>query len=352
MKTIGLHIKDHLNRFGLLYKCSMLLLLVAATASCDRIPLYEMEKRVDLELELNLDLDLDIAVDVDVDVAVETLIEIPEMMQVGFYTPDGDVLQNTQFVGPNGGSITTPPGTYRMVIYSFGNEYTQVRGEGSVNTLEAFTSDITSTKMAAFQRALQAAKNNSADTRADEDEHEEPVGVIVYAPDHLLVTVQEVTIPEFTMEKQTITINSTVETICETYTFEVHTLIGAEYIESCEAFVTNQARTNFFGRGEISQEPAIINFPVGVNRRTGFLYTTFNTFGKLPGESKAFIHFIIRDTSGQEHFFSTEITDQFEKPDHHIVIEEPVEVPEPETTGGIAPTVEEWNEENHNVDIG
>ena len=164
--------------------------------------------------------------------------------------------------------------------------------------------------------------------------------------------MQEVTIPEFTQERQTITINSTVQTICETYTFEVHTLIGAEYIESCEAFVTNQARTSFFGRGEISQEPATICFPVGVNRRTGFLYTTFNTFGKLPGESKAYIHFVIRDTSGQEHFFSTEITDQFEKPDHHIVIEEPVEVPKPETTGGIAPTVEEWNEENHNVDIG
>jgi hypothetical protein len=305
-----------------------------------------------LELELNLDLDLEVAVDVDVDVAVETMIEIPEMMQVGFYTPDGEMLQNTQFVGPNGGAITTPPGTYRMVIYSFGNEYTQVRGEGSVNTLEAFTSDITSTKMAAFQRALQAAKNNSADTRADEDEHEEPEGVIIYAPDHLLVTVQEVTIPEFTMEKQTITINSTVQTICETYTFEVHTLIGAEYIESCEAFVTNQARTNFFGRGEISQEPATICFPVGVNRKTGFLYTTFNTFGKLPGESKAYIHFVIRDTSGEEHYFSTDITDQFEKPDHHVVIEEPVEVPEPETSGGIAPTVEEWGEENHNVDIG
>lgn len=323
-------------------------------AGCDRMPLYEMEKKVDLQLELNLDLDLEVAVDVDVDVAVETMIEIPEMMQVGFYTPDGEMLQNTQFVGPNGGAITTPPGTYRMVIYSFGNEYTQVRGEGSVNTLEAFTSDITATKMSILQRALQASKANTrADGDADtRDEDEQPTGPIIYAPDHLLVTVQEVTIPEFTQERQTITINSSVQTICETYTFEVHTLIGAEYIESCEAFVTNQARTNFFGRGEINQEPATICFPVGVNRRTGFLYTTFNTFGKLPGESKAYIHFVIRDTSGQEYYFSTEITDQFEKPDHHIVIEEPVEVPEPETTGGIAPTVEEWNEENHNVDIG
>ena len=317
-------------------------------SSCDRMPLYELEKKVELLLELNLELDLDIDVTVDVDVEVKTQIDIPEMMQVGFYSPDGTALQNTQFVGATGGKINTPPGTYRMVIYSFGNEYTQVRGEQSVETLEAFTSDITATKMAALQKALSAAEAN---TRAEEDE--QPTGPIIYSPDHLLVTVEEVTIPEFTQESQTITIESTVQTICETYSFEVHTVIGTEYVESCEAFVTNQASSSFFGRDEISQDPATIWFPVGVDRNKGCLYTVFNTFGKLPGDSRAFIHFIIRDVKGNEHYFSADITQEFERTDHHIVIEEPVEIPEPEyASGGIAPSVEEWEEENNDVNIG
>ena len=317
-------------------------------SSCDRMPLYELEKKVELLLELNLELDLDIDVTVDVDVEVKTQIDIPEMMQVGFYSPDGTALQNTQFVGSTGGKINTPPGTYRMVIYSFGNEYTQVRGEQSVETLEAFTSDITATKMAALQKAMSAAK---ASTRAEEDE--QPTGPIIYSPDHLLVTVEEVTIPEFTQESQTITIESTVQTICETYSFEVHTVIGTEYVESCEAFVTNQASSSFFGRDEISQDPATIWFPVGVDRNKGCLYTVFNTFGKLPGDSRAFIHFIIRDVKGNEHYFSADITQEFERTDHHIVIEEPVEIPEPEyASGGIAPSVEEWEEENNDVNIG
>lgn len=317
-------------------------------SSCDRMPLYELEKKVELLLELELELDLDIDVTVDVDVEVKTQIDIPEMMQVGFYSPDGTALQNTQFVGATGGKINTPPGTYRMVIYSFGNEYTQVRGEQSVQTLEAFTSDITATKMAALQKALSAAE---ASTRAEEDE--QPTGPIIYSPDHLLVTVEEVTIPEFTQESQTITIESTVQTICETYSFEVHTVIGTEYVENCEAFVTNQSRSSFFGRDEISQDPATIWFPVGVDRNKGCLYTVFNTFGKLPGESRAFIHFIIRDVKGNEHYFSADITPEFERTDHHIVIEEPVEIPEPEyASGGIAPSVEEWEEENNDVNIG
>ena len=343
-------LRRYRNIVALMFVGMMLML-----ASCDRMPLYEMEKKVELALDLKLELDLDIDVTVDVDVEVKTQIEIPEMMQVGFYSPDGTVLQNTQFVGANGGKITTPPGVYRMVVYSFGNEYTQVRGEGSVNTLEAFTSDITATKGPALLKALSML---SATTRADgdaetRDEGEQPTGPIIYSPDHLLVTIQEVTIPEFTQESQTITIESTVQTICKTYSFEVHSVIGTEYVESCEAFVTNQARSSFFGRGEINPEPATIWFPVGVDRKKGCLYTTFNSFGKLPGDSRAFIHFIIRDVKGNEHYFSTDITDQFLRTDNHIVIEETVDVPEPEyASGGIAPTVEEWKEENNDVNIG
>ncbi|MBQ6918076.1 MAG: DUF5119 domain-containing protein, partial [Prevotella sp.] len=242
-------------------------------------------------------------------------------------------------VGTYGGALSLGPGRYTMLIYSFGTEYIQVRGENDLNTIEAFTSDITESKLPALQKFTGA-------TKADDP-------TIIYAPDHLLVTRQEVEIPEFSGESQTITISSVVQTIVDTYIFEVHTVVGAEYIESAEAFVTNQSRSSFFGKGEISQDPVTIWFPVGVDRDKGCLYTVFNTFGKLPGTSESYLHILVRDTGGNEYTFSVDITDQFEKPDNHILIEEPVIVPEPESNaGGIAPSVDPWKDENIDVPIG
>ena len=317
------------------------LLMMVTLSSCERMPLYDLgQKAVYLALNLKLELDLDIDLSVDVDVEIERTIEKPDHNKVLFYSLADGLLRHTEFVEGEGGYINTPPGTYRMVIYSFGTEYIQIRGEGDINTLEAFTSDITATKMTTLQKF----------TRAGD---EEPQGPIIYAPDHLLVAEEDVTIPEVIDADQTLTISATARTIVETYSFEVHSVIGASYIESCEAFVTNQARSCFFGRGEVSQQPATISFPVGVDRKKGCLYTTFNTFGKLPGESRSFLHILIRDTEGQEYQFSEDITDQFENPENHIVIEEPIDIPQPEeNAGGIAPTVDPWEEEQHDVPIG
>lgn len=318
-------------------------LVLMAALSCQRMPLYDLELQpVELVLNLQLDLDLQLDVDLNLDVAVSSTIEMPEVNKVLFYSVDDDNLQYTEFVDSTGGSINTPAGHYQMLIYNFGTEYIQVRGENNIKTIEAFTSDITPSKgntLRGFSRA---------------DGEEEPQGPIIYAPDHLLVTYQDITIPELTDADQSITIQAAVRTIVNTYAFEVHSVIGAEYIESCEAFVTNQSRSCFFGTGQISQEPATICFPVGVDRQKGCLYTTFNTFGKLPGESRSYLHIIIRDTDGQEYRFSADITDQFVKPDSHIVIDEPVDIPEPpsHSGGGIAPSVDPWDNENHDVPIG
>ena len=318
------------------------LLTMLAITACQRLPLYDLEQQaVYLALKLQLNLNLDLKVDVDVDVEIEKSIKMPEHNKVLFYDPTDGRLLYTEFVDSTGGIITTPAGRYQMLVYNFGTEYVQIRGEGNISTIEAFTSDITATKSA----ALAACTRGST---------EEPQGPIIYTPDHLLVASELVDIPMMTTERQDVIIKASAQTIVETYSFEVQTVVGAEYIESCEAFVTNQARSSFFGRGEVSQEPATLSFPVGIDRKKGCLYTTFNTFGKLPGESHCMLHILMRDTEGNEYHISEDITEQFKDPDNHIVITEPVEIPEPESSqgGGIAPTVKPWDEENHDVPIG
>ena len=325
----------------------ILMLTGVMLASCEYKDLcydhdHSKDENLLLVLDLQLDLNLALKLDLDLDVKIPTKIEAPDYMNANFYSPASGNLSSKDLVKGYGGPLSTPPCVYNMVVYSFGTEYVQVRGENNINTLEAFTSDITSTKRA----TLEALTRGSMDADAIQ-------GPIIYAPDHFLVAREQVTVPEWYGTNKVIKLYAKASTIVETYGFEVHSVIGAEYIESCEAFVTNQARSSFFGRGELNTEPATICFPVGVDKKKGCLYTTFNTFGKLPGESRSYLHIVIRDTGGNEYHLSTDITDQFEKSDHQIIIEETVDIPVPEATGGgIAPTVEQWQEEIHEVGIG
>ena len=299
-------------------------------------------KTAELVLELKLDIDIDL--DVEVSIEAHTEIIAPEYMKVCFYDPERSNLRSTEFVEAEGGPLHTAPGKYRMVAYSFGTEWTQIRGEGDINTLEAFTSDITATKMSALAGFI---------TRADEEPQYEAPGPIIYTPDHLLVAYEPVDIPVPSIEHPKVTIQANAATIVKTYAFEVTNVNGLQYIQSVEAFVTNQARSNYFGRGELNTDPATIYFPVEINREKGDLETTFNTFGKLPGESHSYLHILLTSTDGTEIRISTDITDQFEKPDQTIIIDEPIDIPKPEEgEGGIAPTVDPWEEENTDVPIG
>ena len=330
-------------------KVSWLILIAAlvAVVGCRRMPLYDLpEKVIELILELDLELDLEIRTDLNVDQKIEQSIKMPERMRANFYGPEDDNLKHTEYVGPTGGIINPPSGQYNMVVYTFGTEFVQIRGESDINTIEAFTSDITATK--------------AADLRGFTREgSKEPEGPIIYPPDHLLVARELVDIPEVVYEEGNIVVKATARTIVETYSFEVPNVIGAVYIKSCEAFVTNQSRSILFGhegadgRGEPSKEPATLSFPVGVDVNKGCLYTTFNTFGKLPGGSRSYLYILIRDMDGEEYHIEVDITDQFDNPDHQIVIEEEIEILEPKSYhSGVEPTVKPWEEETHDVNIG
>lgn len=323
--------------------------LIAATSllsSCRYKELcydHDHQKDYNLILKLNLDLDLnlDLGLDVDIDVkdSSESAIKVPSHMVVCFYDSESDILRDMEFVGPYGGPLQVAPGTYNMVVYSFDTEFTQIRGENKINTLEAFTSDITSIKSPLFARFTK------------KDSTVAP-GPIIYTPDHLLVTRKEVVIPDYSTEERVITVEATASTIMDTYSFEVTNITGIEYVSSVEAFITNQAKSNFFGIGMLNSTPATIYFPMDVNRKTGIFETTFNTFGKLSGESRSYLHIVIINSEGKSVTFVTDITNQFANPDRSIVIEDSIVIPPPGGGGGIAPTVEEWNEEIHDVPIG
>lgn len=333
-----------MKRSFLCYSAIVLLMATMILPSCRYKELcydHDHQKDYNLILKLNLNLDLDLGLDVDIDVKDETAstIKVPSHMVVCFYDSESDILRDMEFVGPYGGPLQVTPGVYNMVVYSFDTEFTQIRGESKINTLEAFTSDITSMKSPLFARFEKKDSTTAP-------------GPIIYTPDHLLVTRKEVVIPDYSTEERVITVEATASTIMDTYSFEVTNISGIEYVSSVDAFITNQAKSSFFGRGVLNLNPATIYFPMEVNRQEGIFETTFNTFGKLPGESRSYLNIVVINSEGKSVTFTSDITDQFLNPEKTIVIEDSIIVPPPGGGGGIAPTVEEWNEEIHDVPIG
>ena len=322
-------------------KLFLLAALLVAFTSCHYKDLcydHNHAEKSNLTLHLNLKLDLD--VDLDVSVEAHTKIEIPTYLKVCFYDSLSGNLVKTELVGPYGGPLHIMPGNYNMVVYSFDTEWTWVRGENKVSTLEAYTSDITEMKaplLANFARAKENAP-----------------GPIIYTPDHLLVTRKMVEIPPYSTDSDyTVTITAAASTVVETYGFEVANITGIQYISSVEAFVTNQARSDFFGINKKNDEPATIYFPIEVHAGDTTLHTTFNTFGKLPGESHSFLHIVMIDSEGNVYTVSEDISDQFNDAGHVIHISDSIDIPKPESaSGGIAPTVDPWEEINHDVPIG
>ena len=307
-------------------KTVMGLALLLSLSSCHFIPLHEKDNSVALELGLDLSTDLE-----------DDAIEVPEHFKACFFGWDTGQLSSTHFVGSTGGDVTVPPGSYTLLVYTFGTEYIQIRGENSLETIEAFTSDITASKMKSFRRFS---------TKSMDDP-------IVYTPDHLLVAKEEVIVPEFSGGVQRATLQTEASTVVQTFVFEMTRLTGLEYVASAEAFVTNQCRSYFIGRGEASDEPCTIWFPVEVNREESTLTALFNTFGvRTDEESKTFVHFIMRDTGGDEHNYSMDITEKVVAPRHVIEIEEEIDIPQPEGTGGFAPAVNPWEGEEIDVPIG
>lgn len=329
-------------RRSFLHLCAML--LVASTAwlnSCRYKDLcYEHDHQLDYNvlLKLTLELDNNTPTNVKKSTDAHTAVTEPSHMVVCFYDVQTGALKDLEYTGPYGGQLQVPPGTYNMVVYAFDTEWTQVRRENNINTLEAFTSDITSMKSPFF--SIIAKKDSTS-----------APGPIIYTPDHLLVAHKRVTIPPFSLEEPVVVIEATASTIIETYEFKVTNITGIEYVSSVEAFITNQARSNFFGREELNTEPATIFFDVDVSRKKGMFETNFTTFGKLPGESRSYLNIVLYDTSGKPFVVVTDITEQFTNPENIIVIEDSIVIPAP-PSGGIAPTVEDWEEIIRDVPIG
>ena len=317
--------------------CAAAWLLMPAV-SCERRPLADQSYNVYLDLEI------------EDEITNYELESLPEVRKVNFYDPQTEALMYEDFVGPQGGDLSVPPGTYHMVVYNFGTESTVIGRESQHSQVVAYTneiSDFIKGQMQTFlakRASLHATKNDGV-----EDEK------IVNQPDHLLVSIeQNVEVPVQAEGDRQHVIHTTAETVVETYKITVRDIKGGQYIRSVSALISGMVRSHYIGADVDSDMPATIYFDMYTDDTRTVLNGTFNTFGKHPGvESVLTLDLLVVDTGGGEHIFSYDITDQFkDNEDHVLEVIGDFEVREPaEGGGGLAPDVDDWDDVNTDIII-
>lgn len=288
------------------------------------------------------------------------------------------------------GYIVADPGRYNMIAYNFDTEVCIVRDYNDFNKSRVYTNEIAThlrsriSKNAAkvvqnamakeMQKvAMKVMQHQSLLTKADDGRTEDR---IVYDPDHFfLARCGEVYIP-YSDELDTLKTPDKdwfeAESIVQSYYIQVP-IKNIEYATSSLGLVSGMAGSAWLGSATINDlDPVAVYLELrpGENKAAGVLqsqdvvpgedltaimYTTFNTFGKLPDvESGLTITFDFLTTHGGSHTQTIDITDEFFTPEAQenrwIIVDEVIELPEPKPGtgvgggGGFQPSVGQWQD--------
>lgn len=313
---------------------SLLLTLITLLTACERIPLLERETRFYLKLKIHLKTNIELPTTK----AEETL---PEMMQVNFYDVETHELVNKVYVSAEGGYVDIESGVYDVVIYNLGTQTTRIDKTGSRGGIYAFTEAMDNHFLPQQLQGNGGSLGNQ---------------LIINEPDHLYVArMEQIVVPERSVEDETVELYAEAETILETYLFRATQIAQIEHATSVKGFVSGQAQAKHLWDGRFTTDQATIGFDCMVDKTKGELRAYFNTFGKLPNvQNKVYLHLFVGNASGDAYEYVFDVTDQFDNPDNKGVIEvtDKIVVPEPGTDqGGFAPIIDDWEEESKDIEI-
>lgn len=340
------------------YALAVLVLAAFAFAGCQRIPLYERTANVRLFLNLEMNIDhvpqMTYPTEFDEDYSVKIFGKMPQYVEALFYDAETHRLVTSQILPAEGGFVNVPVGEYSMVVYSFGTESTQVEGTGHMYEIEAFTTDVTKQMASKLSWVSANADSTKSETRGYEDD------CIIYEPDHLYVANKDIiTVPSFEDKAEIVSIHAEASTIVEVYSLEVLGVKGTENIQSVEAFITGQIKSNYFGKQERNDTPATIYTDMRVDVQNERLYSIFGTFGKQPGhENKIYLDITVTDSDGGQYRYIFDVTEQFDDPENinnTLIIDatEIIDIPDAaHGGGGLAPSVDPWENENIDIPLG
>lgn len=287
----------------------------------------------------------------------------PSVLRVVFADTDTGELVAERYLQNNGsdelgyyidGHIALAEGRYNMLVYSFGSAVTLIRNERNYYQMQAYTSPISERYYSYMPQ-----------TRQELDEAQ-----IVYEPEHLFHAVAE------PMEVGITAQTDTLRTAGGEW-FKAHSMVlsyylqvrvkGVEWVTSAVSLLSGMAGSSVLHGHHQMVETDPVHLFFGMSRTdikrsggssTAMLYTTFNTFGKLPEQASVYtLNFEFMKKDGSSQVEKIEITPLFDTPEvrdnQWILLEHEIEITPPEgaTAGGMTPGVDEWEDVETNVEL-
>ena len=254
------------------------------------------------------------------------------------------------------GYIIADAGNYDLMIYNIGTETTNIRDNYNFGTATAYTNPIQSQLYSRIPQSVRAYGYSR----------------IVYAPDHLFVTARRQAVVPYTHDIDTLRERNgsffKASTLVKTYYMQVR-VKGIRYVSTASALISGMAGSSVLATQSMVETDTVRlymemdNYRAADTANTAYIYTTFNTFGKLPKENTLLtLTFEFVTTDGRSQVETINITDLFETPmvrenqwiliDREIVIDPPPTPPNPGgNSGGFTPKVDEWEDIRTDIPI-
>lgn len=254
------------------------------------------------------------------------------------------------------GYIIADAGSYDLMAYNIGTETTNIRDNYNFNTTTAYTNPIQSQLYARIPQSVRAYSGSK----------------IAYMPDHLFVTAQQQVDIPYSHDIDTLRGHDgscfKASTLVKTYYMQVR-VKGIRYVSTASALLSGMAGSSVLATQSMVETDSVRlymemdNYRATDSVNTAYIYTTFNTFGKLPKENTLLtLTFEFITTDGRSQVETINITDLFETPmvrenkwiiiDKEIVIDPPPTPPNPgENGGGFTPKVDKWEDIRTDIPI-
>lgn len=298
----------------------------------------------------------------------------PDIMRVGLFDPDTGNLVAERYLRNKGtdehgkyfdGHIIVNPGVYNLIAYNFGTESTIIGGEYNCYEINAFTNEIAHS----LKSKLKSRSKADPETKAEES--------IRYDADPLLaVNIEGLnvkphtgidTLRNPTTGKPWFDANS----LAKFYYLQVG-INNAQYIASSACLLSGMARSTHILEPDFekSEETTLYfemhpgSYPDGYKPGvTDYhcIYTTFGTFGRLPGaDNKLSASFEFVTTYGKQVDTTFNIALEFLKEDaidrQWLLLDCEINIPPPEPGpnpggGGFTPSVGDWGDVNTDINL-
>lgn len=342
----------------LMYILAVLCLLLAA---CERRPLEDISNTHYVKVYVDENLK-NVTEGFYNDSYARPSYKAPAVMRVALYDPHTGRVAAERYLRHTGvdekgrwydGYIIAEPGDYRLLVYNFDTEATIISAPGHYMEAKAYTNEIAS------------HLRSRIPSRADSDEK------IVYEPDHLFTARYEGVHVPYVDYVDTLKTSEGEpyfrgESIVQSYYLQLK-VKGMQYVSSAMALLTGMSGYKWLHNGLMDETaPVTVYFDMSRTDEAAqdedgavVAYTTFNTFGKIPGiSSDLSVTFDFLTVYGTSVSRTIDISLKFGESDavehQWLLLDETIEIPEPPDGGGgggFSPDIGEWGDENSDIII-